>query len=369
MTQTLLKIPDELKPADGRFGSGPSRVRPAQLEHLAGDGAKLMGTSHRQKPVKQLVGAIRAGLRELFSAPRRLRGRARQRRHDGVLGCRDVLPGARARAASEPMESSPRSSRPARGRRRSWTNPRSIERRARRRARAGRDRGGDADVVAWAHNETSTGVMVPVIRPSGAGDALVLIDATSGAGGLPVDVSAGRRLLLRAPEGLCLRRRAVAGAAFPGGPRADRALVATRRTGGRWIPEFLSLTTALENSGKDQTYNTPAIATLFLLADQLEWMLELGRPRGDGGADDRILGPPVRVGRGSRARHAVRQRTRPSARWSWARSTSTTRSTRPRWRPRCAPTGSSTSSRTASSAATSCGSRCSRRPTRPTCGR
>ena len=133
-------------------------------------------------------------------------------------------------------------------------------------------------MLAWAHNETSTGVMVPVVRPAaGRDDALVLIDATSGAAGLPVDIARGRRLLLRAAEGLRLRRRPVAGAAQPGGDRADRGARRASDAGGRWIPEFLSLRTALENSRKDQTYNTPAIATLFLLADQLEWMLERRR--------------------------------------------------------------------------------------------
>ncbi len=136
----------------------------------------------------------------------------------------------------------------------------------------------DVDVMTWAHNETSTGVMVPVVRPDGLDDdALVLIDATSGAAGLPVDVSRRRHLLLRAAEGLRLGRRPVARAAQPGRARADRQVDATADgRPERWIPEFLSLTTALDNSRKDQTYNTPAIATLFLLADQLDWMLAGG---------------------------------------------------------------------------------------------
>ena len=135
-------------------------------------------------------------------------------------------------------------------------------------------------MITWAHNETSTGVMVPVARPAGLDDgALVLIDATSGAGGLPVRDHRRRRLLLRSAEGVCLRRRAVAGAdAARRRSSAIAKIDAERPTVGatRWIPEFLSLTTALENSVKDQTYNTPAVATLFLLADQIEWMLEHG---------------------------------------------------------------------------------------------
>ena len=126
------------------------------------------------------------------------------------------------------------------------------------------------DVVAWAHNETSTGVMVPVTRPDG--DALVLIDATSGAGGLPVDVAAADAYYF-APQksfaadgGLWLALLSPAAVA-----RIDELAGC-----GRWIPEFLSLSTALDNSRKDQTYNTPALATLLLLNDQVQWMLGLG---------------------------------------------------------------------------------------------
>ena len=147
-------------------------------------------------------------------------------------------------------------------------------------------------MVGWAHNETSTGVVVPVVRPAGAGDALVLIDATSAAGGVESTWAPGGRLLLRPAEGLRVRRRAVAGAAQPGGDRADRADRRERPTTGpaRWIPDFLSLSTALENSRKDQTYNTPALATLLLLAEQLEWMLGRGGLRGDGRAHGRSAG-------------------------------------------------------------------------------
>ena len=180
-----------------------------------------------------------------------------------------------------------------------------------------------------------------------------LIDATSGAGGLPVDVARRRRLLLRPAEVLRRRRRPVARAAEPGRAGAHRG---DRARSDRWIPEFLSLATALDNSRKDQTYNTPAVATLLLLADQIEWML------GNGGLDwcvertTAVLGAPLRLGREQRRSRPRSSPSRPSARWSSARSTSTSRST-PRPSPRrCAPTASSTSSRTASSAATSCAS-------------
>ena len=220
-----------------------------------------------------------------------------------------------------------------------------------------------ADVIAWAHNETSTGVMVDVERPEGAAEALVLVDATSGAGGLPVSTIAGRRLLLRSAEGLRRRRRPLARRPQPGRDRPDRGARRRRR---------------------------PLAARLPLAADRARQLaqgadLQHARP-GDPAAAERpgpvdarprrarrlrrahlgLLRPPLRLGRAQRVRHPASSPTRPSARWSSARSTSTTRSTPPRSPPRCAPTGSSTSSPTASSAATSCGSGCSRRSTPPT---
>jgi phosphoserine aminotransferase len=131
----------------------------------------------------------------------------------------------------------------------------------------------DADALAWAHNETSTGVMVPIFRPPG--DALVLIDATSAAGGLPVDVIQTDAYYFAPQKGFASDGGLwLALLSPPALERIER--ITTERPGGRWIPQSLSLATALENSVKDQTYNTPAIATLFLLADQLEWMLARG---------------------------------------------------------------------------------------------
>ncbi len=276
MTQTLVKIPDELKPADGRFGSGPSRVRPEQLADLAGAGATLMGTSHRQAPVKQLVGRVRSGLRELFSIPAGYEvvlgnggttafwdaaacGLVRERALHLVYGefsskfagstggapfLRDpIVIGAEAGDAPEPVADA------------------------------------DADVIAWAHNETSTGVMVPVRRPAQSEGALVLIDATSGAAGLPVDVADADAYYFAPQKGFAsdggLWLALLSPAALERVAELDRERPSA--TGApRWIPDFLSLQIALENSVKDQTYNTPAIATLFLLADQIEWMLARG---------------------------------------------------------------------------------------------
>jgi phosphoserine aminotransferase len=127
-------------------------------------------------------------------------------------------------------------------------------------------------VIAWAHNETSTGVMVPVVRPAGAEGALVLIDATSGAGGLPVDLASADCYYMAPQKGLASDGGLWLAVLSP----AALARVEEIAAGERWIPAFLSLQTALENSRKDQTYNTPAIATLLLLASQLRWMLERG---------------------------------------------------------------------------------------------
>jgi phosphoserine aminotransferase len=276
MTQTLVKIPDELKPADGRFGSGPSRVRPEQLTNLAGAGAAMMGTSHRQAPVKQLVGRVRSGLRDLFSLPDGYEvmlgnggttafwdaaacGLVRERALNLVYGefsskfaastrgapfLRDpILVSAEAGDAPEPV-----------------SDP-------------------DVDVVAWAHNETSTGVMVPVTRPAGSDGALILIDATSGAAGLPVDVSLADAYYFAPQKGFAsdggLWLALMSPAALARVTELDQQRP-TATGAPRWIPDFLSLQIALENSVKDQTYNTPAIATLFLLADQIDWMLARG---------------------------------------------------------------------------------------------
>jgi len=275
MTQTLLKIPDELKPADGRFGSGPSRVRPEQLEHLAGPaGQAVMGTSHRQKPVKALVGRVRSGLQELFSLPD---GYEIALGNGGTTAFWDAATCCLVRERALHLAYGEFSSKFGSCTKNApfLADPIVIEAPVGEAPDPARIEAQGADVVAWAHNETSTGVMVPVLRPPGAGEALVLIDATSGAGGLPVDVADADAYYFAPQKGF----------ASDGGlwlallsPAAQERIgqIAGAAQAGRWIPDFLSLKIALENSGKDQTYNTPAVATLFLLADQLEWMLERG---------------------------------------------------------------------------------------------
>jgi phosphoserine aminotransferase len=274
-TSTELQIPTELKPRDGRFGSGPSRVRPAQLEHLAGAGAAVMGTSHRQKPVKRVVAQIRSGLRELFSLPD---GYEVGLGNGGTTAFWDAATCGLVRERALHLAYGEFSSKFAACTRGApfLAEPAVIEAPS-----------GDApapiaesscDVICWAHNETSTGVMVPVKRPADSDGALVLIDGTSGAAGLALDVRE-TDVYYFAPQkgfasdgGLWLALLSPAALARVEEIATDLPSVGPER----WIPDFLSLKVAVENSVKDQTYNTPALATLLLLADQLEWMLEQG---------------------------------------------------------------------------------------------
>ena len=273
MTQTVLKIPDELRPADGRFGCGPSRVRPEQLARLATAGASVMGTSHRQRPVKDLVARAREGLAELFSLPD---GYEVALGNGGTTAFWDAATCCLVRERALHLAYGEFSLRFAACTRGApfLIDPIVIEAPAGDAPQPQADP--DADVITWAHNETSTGVMVPVVRPAGTDlGQLILIDATSGAAGLPVDLKQADAYYF-APQkgfasdgGLWLALLSPAAAA-----RIEE--LAGEKPGGRWIPDFLSLMIALENSRKDQTYNTPAVATLFLLVEQLEWMLDQG---------------------------------------------------------------------------------------------
>ena len=267
---TAIQIPADLLPADGRFGSGPSKVRPEQISALAAVGRTLMGTSHRQAPVRAVVERVRTGLAELFAAP------------DGyevVLGnggstafwdlatfsliqdraqlCAFGEFGTTfARAVQDaPFLAEPTVRTGAPG---TLVTPEPQDR---------------VDTYAWPHNETSTGVAAPVRRPEGTADnALVLVDATSAAGGLPVDL-AETDVYYFAPQ-KCFASDGGLWLAICSPAAIERAQ--TIAAGGRWIPNFLSLTTALANSRLQQTLNTPAIATLVMLAEQVEWMLSQG---------------------------------------------------------------------------------------------
>jgi phosphoserine aminotransferase len=276
---TQLSIPPELKPADGRFGCGPSKVRPEALARLASQGAALMGTSHRQKPVKGLVAEIRSGLRELFSLPD---GYEVVLGNGGATAFWDAASfglienralhlsfGEFSQKFATVTGDAPFLADPLVVKAEPGRAPSEQELEA---ALAGVGNDDPLDAIAWAHNETSTGVMTPVLRPAGAGPALVLIDATSGAGGLPVDVSQADAYYF-APQ------KSFAG---DGGlwiallSPAAKERIAKIAASHRFTPASLSLPIALENSVKDQTYNTPALATLFLLADQIRWMLTGG---------------------------------------------------------------------------------------------
>ncbi len=274
-TSTLLQIPHELKPADGRFGSGPSRLRPEQLLNLADTGARLMGTSHRQKPIKELVASVRAGLSDLFMAPD---GYEVVLGNGGTTAFWDVATCCLVRERALHLTYGEFSSKFAACTRSApfLADPIIVEAPAGSAPAPRADSA--ADVLAWAHNETSTGVMVPVQRPADAGGALVLIDATSGAAGLPVDVAQADAYYFAPQKGFAsdggLWLALLSPAAIERVEQIERERPSTG--GARWIPDFLSLGTALENSRKEQTYNTPAIATLFLLRDQLSWMLAQG---------------------------------------------------------------------------------------------
>jgi phosphoserine aminotransferase len=268
-TSTELEIPQALLPADGRFGCGPSKVRTVQLARLAGASAAVMGTSHRQKPVKELVGRVRDGLAQLLGAPD---GYEVALGNGGTTAFWDAAAFGLVRERALHLTYGEFSRKFADVTRRApfLGDPIVVEAAP-----------GDApapvadpltDAIGWAHNETSTGVMVPVVRPADAGDALVLVDATSGAGGLPLDAAAADAYYF-APQksfgsdgGLWLALLSPAAIA-----RIEEIAAS-----GRWIPDFLSLDLALTNSRLNQTLNTPAIATLVLLADQLDWMLEHG---------------------------------------------------------------------------------------------
>jgi phosphoserine aminotransferase len=265
-----LTIPADRLPQDGRFGCGPSKVRPAQMDYLASIGRTVMGTSHRQAPVRNLVGQVREGLGDLLSLPDGYEiilgnggstafwdiaafGLVRQRAQHLAFGEFSAKFGVVTGKAPFLGDSTIIKGEPG-------TLPAA-------RAEAG------VDVYAWAQNETSTGVMAPVNRVAGADEgSLVLVDATSGAGGLPVDLSQsdvyyfGPQKCFAADGGLWL-------AAFS---PAALARVDEIASSGRWVPDFFSLPTAITNSRLNQTYNTPSVATLALLASQIGWLNDQG---------------------------------------------------------------------------------------------
>lgn len=264
-----IKIPDNLKPSDGRFGCGPSKILPASIANLASNYGKVLGTSHRQKPVKVIVGEVITGLKSLFSLPDGYEviignggstafwdiatfGLIEKKSQHLVFGEFSSKFATAAKLA--PMIDEPSVIKTEPG-----THPLpKIE--------------ADIDTYALTHNETSAGVMMPIIRPAGSEGALVLVDATSAAGGLAVDIT----------QSDCYYFAPQKSFASDGGlwiaimSPAAIARVEKIKKSGRWVPAFFDLSIAIENSRIDQTYNTPALATIILLAEQLKWMNENG---------------------------------------------------------------------------------------------
>src|SRR5690606_11825974 len=262
-----IEIPRELLPVDGRFGCGPSKVRPAQIEALASVGSSLLGTSHRQAPVKNLVASVREQLATLFRLPDGYEiilgnggstafwdaaafGLIERRSQNLVFG---EFGGKFAKAAAAPWLDAPdvRKAEPG-----SLTEAEIIE---------------GVDVYAWPHNETSTGVAAPVRRVAADG-ALTVIDATSAAGGIDFDVTQADVYYFAPQKNLGSDGGLWFAAVSPAAIERIERIAAS----GRYIPDFLSLKNAVDNSRLDQTLNTPALTTLHLLDSQLEWMLAGG---------------------------------------------------------------------------------------------
>jgi phosphoserine aminotransferase len=257
-------IPTDLLPADGRFGCGPSKVRPEQVAYLAGAGAELLGTSHRQAPVKNLVGRVRSGLGDLFRLPD---GYEVVIGNGGSTAFWDAAAFSIIENRSENLVFGEFGGKFAAAAKAPWLEaPHVIDAPAGSRSEPEPIAG--VDVYAWPHNETSTGVMAPVRRVHGDDGALTVIDATSAAGGADFDVTESD-IYYFAPQknfasdgGLWLALFSPAAI-----ERVERVAA-----GGRYIPEFLSVKNAIDNSRLNQTLNTPAVATLVLLENQIEWM-------------------------------------------------------------------------------------------------
>jgi phosphoserine aminotransferase len=261
-----ISIPADLKPADGRFGAGPSKIQTSHLDALAATGSSLMGTSHRQAPVRNLVGRVREGLASFFSLPE---GYEVVMGNGGATAFWDVATHSLIREKSQHLSFGEFTSKfAACASAAPWlADPSIVTSDPGTRPDAFAEEG--VDVYAWAHNETSTGVMAPVRRPAGAAeDALVLVDATSGAGGLPVDPSEAD-VYYFAPQ-KCFASDGGLYIALMSPTAIERTT--SIKESGRHIPAFLDLATAIDNSRLHQTSNTPSIATLFLMGEQLDWM-------------------------------------------------------------------------------------------------
>jgi phosphoserine aminotransferase len=269
-TPAAIRIPTDLLPTDGRFGSGPSKVRDAQVSALAAAGRTPLGTSHRQEPVRSLVRRVRTGLAELFALPD---GYEVALGNGGSTAFWDVATFCLVRSKAQHAAFGEFGAKFATATSRAPFLEAStvVEAPAGTVARCRPEDG--VDVYAFPHNETSTGAVSPVERVDGsqAAGALTVVDGTSAAGGLAVDVARTDAYYF-APQ----KSFGSDGGLWLALLSPDAVERAARIEADRWVPEFLSLTTALTNSRQDQTLNTPAIATLLLMAEQLDWMLEQG---------------------------------------------------------------------------------------------
>jgi phosphoserine aminotransferase len=280
-----ITIPANLLPADGRFGSGPSKVRPENVEALAAAANHFLGTSHRQKTVKSVVGSLREGLRDLFSLPD---GYEVMLGNGGTTCFWDAATFCLIEKKSQHLSFGEFSSKFATAASDAphlddpeiiasdvGTHPTSIAR-------------DDVDLYALTHNETSTGVMMEITRPTGAesaakGGSLVAVDATSGAAGLPVDPEQFD-VYYFAPQKSFGSDGGLWGALVS--PSAQER-IASIKASGRWVPASLDLTIALDNSKLDQTYNTPALATVFMFDNQVRWFNDNGGMKFSTGRCDR----------------------------------------------------------------------------------
>jgi len=280
-----IRIPPQLLPVDGRFGSGPSKIRPEQVAGLLDVATTYLGTSHRQQPVKSVVGRVRAGLRELFSLPE---GYEVALGNGGTTCFWDAATFCLIEAQSQHLSFGEFSSKFAAAARAAphLKDPQVIE------SPAGThplpSAGSDVDLYALTHNETSTGVAMEIRRPAGAslpadGGGLVAVDGTSGAGGLRVDPAEFDAYYL-APQ-KCFASDGGLWVALLSPAALER--IERIAASGRWVPAFLDLKIAVDNSRLDQTYNTPSLATLYLFAEQLDWMLAGGGLEWTAGRCDR----------------------------------------------------------------------------------
>ncbi len=287
-----IRIPDALKPSDGRFGSGPSKVRPEQVSALAATGAAYLGTSHRQAPVKKVVGRLRSGLRDLFSLPD---GYEVVLGNGGTTCFWDIATFCLIERRSQHLSFGEFSSKFAAAAKTAphLEEPQVIVSPPGTHPEA--DPSAEVDLYALTHNETSTGVSMAISRPgpagapgapsgnAAAGGQLVAVDATSAAGGLRVDVAQCDAYYF-APQ-KCFASDGGLWVAVLSPAALER--VQRIADSGRWVPAFLDLGVAIDNSTKDQTYNTPALATLALFTEQVEWMLAGGGLEWSAGRCDR----------------------------------------------------------------------------------